>query len=96
MIEQIIDRTVPCRHLRSLGTAFSSLDDHEKLLFLYYHVENLKLVRSPGWLKTPIRPCVDGSSAGRRTARRTRHAHSRIDHNALAGKELRGCVEAFP
>jgi RNA polymerase sigma-70 factor len=27
----------------SIGTAFASLDDHEKLLLLYYHVENLKL-----------------------------------------------------
>ncbi len=27
----------------SLDAAFSSLDDHEKLLLLYYHVENLKL-----------------------------------------------------
>ncbi|MDM7921285.1 MAG: hypothetical protein QUS14_03210 [Pyrinomonadaceae bacterium] len=27
----------------SLSNAFSSLDDHEKLLLLYYHVENLKL-----------------------------------------------------
>lgn len=27
----------------SLDSAFSSLDDHEKLLLLYYHVENLKL-----------------------------------------------------
>lgn len=27
----------------SIGAAFSALDDHEKLLLLYYHVENLKL-----------------------------------------------------
>lgn len=27
----------------SLDSAFASLDDHEKLLLLYYHVENLKL-----------------------------------------------------
>ena len=27
----------------ALASAFSSLEDHEKLLLLYYHVENLKL-----------------------------------------------------
>ncbi len=29
--------------VKSLSKAFSSLEDHEKLLLLYYHVENLKL-----------------------------------------------------
>lgn len=29
--------------LKALRDAFASLDDHEKLLLLYYHVENLKL-----------------------------------------------------
>ncbi len=29
--------------VRSIEHAFSSLDDHEKLLLLYYHVENMKL-----------------------------------------------------
>jgi RNA polymerase sigma-70 factor len=43
MIEQISTDRYRSATLRSLGTAFSSLDDHEKLLLLYYHVENLKL-----------------------------------------------------
>jgi RNA polymerase sigma-70 factor len=45
--DEMIDRISTERYrnatLRSIETAFSSLEDHEKLLLLYYHVENLKL-----------------------------------------------------
>lgn len=44
---EMIDRIGAERYrdatLQSIDRAFSSLDDHEKLLLLYYHVENLKL-----------------------------------------------------
>ncbi|MEP7211792.1 MAG: hypothetical protein ABI791_01870 [Acidobacteriota bacterium] len=43
MIDQIATDRYRAATLRSIETAFSSLDDHEKLLLLYYHVENLKL-----------------------------------------------------
>lgn len=45
--DEMIDRIAHDRYrkatLSSIEKAFASLDDHEKLLLLYYHVENLKL-----------------------------------------------------
>jgi RNA polymerase sigma-70 factor len=43
MIGQIARDRYRGATLSALGTAFSTLDGHEKLLLLYYHVENLKL-----------------------------------------------------
>jgi RNA polymerase sigma-70 factor len=43
MIDQIAADRYRTATLRSIESAFASLDDHEKLLLLYYHVENLKL-----------------------------------------------------
>lgn len=43
MIDQIARDRYRRATLDSIETAFSTLDDHEKLLLLYYHVENLKL-----------------------------------------------------
>ncbi|MGH7784480.1 MAG: hypothetical protein ACREO5_11645, partial [Candidatus Binatia bacterium] len=44
---QMVDKIARDRYrtatVESIGSAFSGLDDHEKLLLLYYHVENLKL-----------------------------------------------------
>jgi RNA polymerase sigma-70 factor len=45
--DQMMDHLARERYRKStvnaIGTAFGSLDNHEKLLLLYYHVENLKL-----------------------------------------------------
>lgn len=45
--DEMIDEINRSRYLgatvKALRDAFASLDDHEKLLLLYYHVENLKL-----------------------------------------------------
>lgn len=52
----------------AIETAFSNLDDHEKLLLLYYHVDNLKLreiarlVEVPG---SPLRNWFQRKSAAR-------------------------------
>jgi RNA polymerase sigma-70 factor len=43
MIDQIARSRYRQATLSSIQSAFSSLDDHEKLLLLYYHVEQLKL-----------------------------------------------------
>jgi len=43
MIEQIAKDRYRKATLSAIENAFSSLDNHEKLLLLYYHVENLKL-----------------------------------------------------
>lgn len=45
--DEMIDHLAKDRYrkatLSAIGNAFSNLDNHEKLLLLYYHVENLKL-----------------------------------------------------
>ena len=43
MIEKIAKDRYRKATLNSIENAFASLDNHEKLLLLYYHVENLKL-----------------------------------------------------
>lgn len=43
MIDEINRSRYRGTTLEALRNAFTSLDDHEKLLLLYYHVENLKL-----------------------------------------------------
>ncbi|MGI8641980.1 MAG: hypothetical protein ACR2MG_18780 [Pyrinomonadaceae bacterium] len=43
MIDQIAKDRYRKATLTAIENAFASLDDHEKLLLLYYHVENLKL-----------------------------------------------------
>ena len=43
MIDDIARRRYRSATLASLDSAFSSLENHEKLLLLYYHVEQLKL-----------------------------------------------------
>jgi RNA polymerase sigma-70 factor (ECF subfamily) len=43
MLDDITRRRYQTATVESLDRAFSSLEDHEKLLLLYYHVEQLKL-----------------------------------------------------
>lgn len=43
MIDHLTRERYRIATVQAIGTAFTSLDDHEKLLLLYYHVENLKL-----------------------------------------------------
>jgi hypothetical protein len=43
MIDHIARERYRKATVSAIETAFASLDDHEKLLLLFYHVENLKL-----------------------------------------------------
>lgn len=43
MIDHIARERYRVATVNAIATAFATLDDHEKLLLLYYHVENLKL-----------------------------------------------------
>ena len=43
MLESITRDRYRKATVSAIGNAFSSLEDHEKLLLLYYHVDNLKL-----------------------------------------------------
>jgi hypothetical protein len=43
MVEEITRQRYRSSTVSAIEAAFGSLDDHEKLLLLYYHVDNLKL-----------------------------------------------------
>jgi RNA polymerase sigma-70 factor len=43
MLDHITRERYRAATVKAIGNAFGSLDDHERLLLLYYHVENLKL-----------------------------------------------------
>lgn len=45
--------------LKAIETAFGDLDNHEKLLLLYYHVENLKLREIARLVEAPTSPLRD-------------------------------------
>ncbi len=69
---QMIDRLAGDRYRRAtlaaIENAFSNLDNHEKLLLLYYHVENLKLreiARLVENLNSPLRGWFQRKSVSR-------------------------------
>ena len=57
---QMIDQLTKSRYqkatLSAIESAFASLDDHEKLLLLHYHVENLKLREIANMVQEPTSP----------------------------------------
>lgn len=69
MIDEIARNRYREATVASITSAFTSLDDHEKLLLLYYHAENLKLreiaklVENP---KSPLRKWFQRKSAVRK------------------------------
>ena len=89
MIDQIAENRYRKATLASIENAFAALDDHEKLLLLYYHVENLKL-------REIARTCRRADlAAARLVSEKIRHPRkksgepdSRINDYALAGKNL--------
>jgi RNA polymerase sigma-70 factor len=88
MIDQITRDRYRAATLSSLGSAFGSLDDHEKLLLLYYHCENMKLreiarlVENEG---SPLRAWFQ-----RRSANRDKNPESRI-HESTVMRWLEKC-----
>ncbi len=68
MIEQIAGDRYRKATLNAIEKAFFNLDDHEKLLLLYYHVENLKLreiARLVENLNSPLRGWFQRKSVSR-------------------------------
>ena len=54
--------------VKSIGAAFGSLEDHEKLLLLYYHAEQLKLREIARLIEnenSPLRRCFQPKKRGR-------------------------------
>ncbi len=81
MIEQISKDRYRKATLSSIGKAFDSLDEHEKLLLLYYHAENLKLreiARLVENVESPLRGWFQRKSANREENPSTRIHESTI------------------
>lgn len=82
---QMIDRLTRDRYrkttLESIEKAFAELDHHEKLLLLYYHVENLKLREIARLVETPTSPLRDWFQ--RKSTQRESNPASRIHESTV-------------
>jgi RNA polymerase sigma-70 factor len=67
--------------LSAIENAFGSLDDHEKLLLLYYHVENLKLREIAKLVEAETSPLRDWFQ--RKSATRESNPASRIHESTI-------------
>jgi RNA polymerase sigma factor, sigma-70 family len=67
--------------LAAIENAFALLDDHEKLLLLYYHVENLKLREIARLVEVPTSPLR--SWFQRRSEKREQNPQSRIHESTI-------------
>jgi RNA polymerase sigma-70 factor len=67
--------------LTSIEQAFATLDPHEKLLLLYYHVENLKLREIARMVEIPSSPLRDWFQ--RKSAAREKDPSSRIHESTI-------------
>ncbi len=83
--DQMIDKIAKNRYrkatLSSIEKAFANLEDHEKLLLLYYHVENMKLreiARIVEDTESPLRGWFQ-----RRSANREKNPASRIHESTI-------------
>lgn len=83
--DQMMDHLARERYRKAtvtaIGTAFATLDNHEKLLLLYYHVENLKLreiARMAESATSPLRGWFQ-----RRSSTREKDPSSRIHESTI-------------
>lgn len=83
--EQMIDHLTRERYrkttLGAIEKAFSELDNHEKLLLLYYHVENLKLREIARLVEAPTSPLRDWFQ--RKSAQRESNPEMRIHESTV-------------
>lgn len=56
MVDRVLRERYRAATLAALDTSLAMLDDHEKLLLLYYHVENLKLREIARLVEEPASP----------------------------------------
>ncbi len=81
MVENITYDNYRKATLKSIEKAFATLDAHEKLLLLYYHVENLKLREIARMVEVPTSPLRDWFQ--RKSAARERNPSSRIHESTI-------------
>jgi len=81
MIEQIAKQRYKKATVSAIETAFASLDNHEKLLLLYYHVENLKLREIARMVESQSSPLRDWFQ--RKSPTREKNPESRIHESTI-------------
>lgn len=81
MIEQISKQRYKKATVSAIETAFASLDNHEKLLLLYYHVENLKLREIARMVESESSPLRDWFQ--RKSPTREKNPESRIHESTI-------------
>jgi RNA polymerase sigma-70 factor len=83
--DQMVDHVTRERYrnatVAAIQDSFSSLEDHEKLLLLYYHVENLKLREIARLVEVPTSPLRNWFQ--RKSAARERNPKSKIHESTI-------------
>ncbi len=81
MIEKIAKDRYRKATLTSIENAFANLDNHEKLLLLYYHVENMKLREIARMVESSTSPLRDWFQ--RKSATRDQNPETRIHESTI-------------
>lgn len=81
MIQRLTREQYRQTTLSAIETAFAELDDHEKLLLLYYHVENLKLREIAKLVEPPTSPLRGWFQ--RKSAQREHNPEARIHESTV-------------
>jgi RNA polymerase sigma-70 factor len=81
MIEQIAKQRYKKATVSAIETAFANLDAHEKLLLLYYHVENMKLREIARMVESETSPLRDWFQ--RKSPTREKNPESRIHESTI-------------
>ncbi|MGI8467477.1 MAG: sigma-70 family RNA polymerase sigma factor [Pyrinomonadaceae bacterium] len=81
MLDRLTRQRYRAATLSAIENAFAALEDHEKLLLLYYHVENLKLREIAKLAATPTSPLRDWFQ--RKSAIRLENPTSRIHESTI-------------
>lgn len=81
MIEQIAKQRYKKATVSAIETAFANLDAHEKLLLLYYHVENMKLREIARMVESQSSPLRDWFQ--RKSPTREKNPESRIHESTI-------------
>jgi RNA polymerase sigma-70 factor len=81
MIDQIARQRYKKATVAAIENAFASLDNHEKLLLLYYHVENLKLREIARLVESQTSPLRDWFQ--RKSPNREKNPESRIHESTI-------------
>lgn len=81
MLDEIVRERYRHATVNALETSFAALDNHEKLLLLYYHVENLKLREIARMVEVPTSPLR--SWFQRRSSQRDSAPNSRVHESTV-------------